>query len=371
MNRLILLAVAALLLLAPGCNKDAIDQASEPTDKYDANHYIRLAESLLAEGAEEVEYRGATVTVPAGSVDAIEDAVNQAGQGGTVILESGLHTEDATVVINYKVKITGQPGAIVEFETGDETVGFPYVSNPGFHILGASNVIIENLYIRDANESGPTGILIEGSNQTRIRGNTLEYFELGIAQYGSDNTQVYNNVITGVLSFGGVGVLNVVGNNMKIYFNTISNNNLDIFVGDRGGLIMSNHFNSTGATGLLLCTPNIGGVYLVLPSGQTVAADESANRWLVLRNYSENHAWNYLVIDNANNNTLVNNDGDNALLSDIEMAGDSFRFGFFTPTSFGNLAISSAYPDITIKVCGVDNEAVGGTLIDTNQFPCD
>ncbi|MEZ4991256.1 MAG: hypothetical protein R2824_12620 [Saprospiraceae bacterium] len=54
--------------------------------------------------------------------------------------------------------------------------------------------------------------------------------------------------------------------------------------------------------------------------------------------------------------------------ADVELAGDSERFGFLTPTSFENKVISS--PGISIKDCGVDNDIVGGELVDTEVVPC-
>ena len=369
--RLILFTTFGLLLLAAGCSTETLDQSTVLPDRYDADQYVRLAKEMLAEDGAEIEFRKKSVVVSPGA-NALQAAIDQAGSGGTVVLESGLHTESAAVVITQRVKITGEPGAIVEFDTKDGK-GFPFVADPGFHILNAHQVVIENLTIRDEDQSGGTAIMIEGSHQTRIRNNVIEYFELGIAQYEGNSTRVHDNSITGKTSFFGVGVLNVVGENMKIYDNTIANNNLNIFVGDKGGLIKDNHLSTSdgSAFGILLCTPNIGGAYLTLPSGEVVAADESANQWLLLHNYSENHLWNYIVLDNANNNTLVNNDAANAGVLDIEMASESDRIGITTPTTFDNLTISTAFPDVKIKVCGDNNQAVGGTQIDTNLFPCD
>jgi hypothetical protein len=371
--RFTLLTALGFLFLAASCANETLDQTTSLPDRYDAEHYVQLAEEMLAEDSAPIEFRKKPVTVAPGA-NQLQSAIDQAGPGGTVLLEAGMHTESDLVVITQRVKITGEPGAVVVFDT-DETLGnLPFVADGGFHILNANQVVVENLTIRDADESGGTAIVIEGSQQTRIRNNVIEYFELGIAQYESNSTRVHDNSITGKTSFFGVGILSVSGENMKIYDNIITNNNLNVFVGDKGGLMKDNLFTTSdgAAIGVLLCTPNVrDGVYLALPSGQVVAAEVSANRWLLLHNYAENHVWNYLVLDNANNNTLVNNDAANALLVDIEMAGETDRIGVVTPTTFDNLTISSAYPDVTIKVCGVGNEAVGGDQVDTNAFPCE
>ncbi|HMQ90771.1 MAG TPA: right-handed parallel beta-helix repeat-containing protein [Flavilitoribacter sp.] len=367
-KKLNLLALAALLLSGPGCNEELAD--SKPIDRYNPEIYIQKAEAMLAENAEEFEFRGPSVIIPDGSVNVLQAAVDQVGRGGAITLAPGTHTEDETITITNRVRISGQPGAVLVSGTPNP-FGFPSVANPAFHILGANQVVIEGLTIRNVIDVGPTAILIEGGNQTRIRNNTIQAFEFGVAQYGGDDTRIYDNTITGVVSFIGCGIVNIKGTNMKIYDNVFSENFLEIFVGDANGLIKGNHMSSNSYMGVLLCKPKIFDVYLVLPSGQVAAADVSANHWLVLQNFSENHIWNYLVLDGANNNTLVQNDARNAGLADIELAGDSYRNGFFTPYSFENLVISAGYPDITIKVCGVDNEAYRGTLIDTDLFPCD
>jgi hypothetical protein len=358
--RFTLLAALALLFLAASCTNETLDQTTTLPDRYDAEHYEAMAEEMLAEDDEAPAFSEKPIAVSAQAKNGLAAAVAAASPGATILVETGLHIEDGPVIVDKRVKIIGEPGAIVEFDSED-TPGFPYVADPGFHILNTRWVRIENLTIRDADQSGATGILIENSDFTRIRNNVIEFFELGIAQYEGLGTRVRDNTITGKTSFGGIGVLNVAGSLMKIYDNTIANNLLDIFVGGSRGVIKSNHLTTSdgGNIGILLCTPSIGGVYLTLPSGETVAAPISANRWFLLRNYSENHLWNYLVIDNANNNYLINNEAQNAVPFDIEMAGDSERFGFFTPTSFSNLTISTGEPDVSVKVCGVDNVAIG------------
>ena len=56
----------------------------------------------------------AVVVVPSGSVDEIDDAIQQAGAGGTVILESGTHLVTATVVVDLdSVTVIGRKGATI------------------------------------------------------------------------------------------------------------------------------------------------------------------------------------------------------------------------------------------------------------------
>lgn len=66
---------------------------------------------------------GAQVTLPAGSVDALAAAIAAAGNNGTVIVESGMHVESAQVVINSRVSIVGEPGAVLQVATTPDPNG--------------------------------------------------------------------------------------------------------------------------------------------------------------------------------------------------------------------------------------------------------
>jgi hypothetical protein len=67
----------------------------------------------------------------------------------------------------------------------------------------------------------------------------------------------------------------------------------------------------------------------------------------------------------------IQNESIDAGLYDYEIAGESQRFGFTTPTSSNSLIISiGSYIDANIKDCTGDNFIVGGSLIDTDADPC-
>ena len=63
--------------------------------------------------AEEIK----TVTLAAGSVDGLAAAIAEAGPGGKVIIEAGLHRESGSVLINSPVSLIGEPNAIIESTT--------------------------------------------------------------------------------------------------------------------------------------------------------------------------------------------------------------------------------------------------------------
>lgn len=374
-----------LLVLTYGCHKESINNTPEPTITEEVQYYIAKAESMLELDESEIAFRAKIekedqdiarqksghfwgpqlVRVPAGSHNALQNAVDEVRRGGTVLLEAGEHLEDNTVQITKRIRIQGEDGAILRFGTEpdlDDTP--PLVLDPGLFIQGANGVIIENIKFRNLGSLAGTAILSYNANFTRIRKNSIEGHLLGIVQEYANFSRIHDNTL---ISGGEWCMLNVNGKNSRIY----GNNTGPIFMGDTRGLIFNNNFDNGNVVGILLCTPRLAPAYIQLPDGTLGSAERSANHWLVVNNQAQDHLWAYLVIDGANNNTLVNNRATGSILADIEMAGDSERFGFFTPTSFNNLVISTDSPETTIKVCGENNRAIGGTLIDTNEVPCD
>ncbi len=78
----------------------------------------------------------------------------------------------------------------------------------------------------------------------------------------------------------------------------------------------------------------------------------------------------YLVIDGANNNFLKDNNASNNGTYDIELTGDTFRFGFHTSKSFENKVVAGKFQNIRIKNCGENNTVKGGQLVDNSVDPC-
>jgi len=67
----------------------------------------------------------------------------------------------------------------------------------------------------------------------------------------------------------------------------------------------------------------------------------------------------------------IQNQSIDAGLYDYEIAGESERFGFTTPSSGNSLVISvGPYIDAGIKDCTGDNTIIGGSLVDTTVDPC-
>ena len=57
------------------------------------------------------------IVVPAGSNNALAQALQDAGEGGIVYLRSGLHTESAGIVISKRVILIGEIGAVLKIKS--------------------------------------------------------------------------------------------------------------------------------------------------------------------------------------------------------------------------------------------------------------
>ena len=104
--------------------------------------------------------------------------------------------------------------------------------------------------------------------------------------------------------------------------------------------------------------------------GRPYGSAEPGSEWQVVNNYAAGNYWGYLVIDGAHHNTLNNNAAAGNAVYDLEMVGDSLRFGFPTPPAHDNAANIGAYRDMKVKDCGINNRIVGGTPVDITQDPC-
>lgn len=308
------------------------------------------------------------VRIPAGSSDALADAINRVAEGGTIVLESGRHIESGTVTVDKPVIIQGERGAVLEVNTGPiEAAGF---LQPALHVLGATGVKISRLTIESPNPIGGAAILLEESPRAVVVGNTLSNHQFGVVIEQSDRCWIsLNNINTSpAWQTGEIGnaiaILNINGKRNGILGNTVTDAFLGTFTSDEAGLFIGNEL-SANFIGYLLCkvTP------IPFPDRTFRSAETSCTEWLVLGNSShDNFNTGYLVIDGANNNDLQGNKAANNAAYDIELAGESERFGFTTPTSFDNRVV--ARQQLTVKNCGDGNMVIGGMAIDTAEDPC-
>lgn len=315
----------------------------------------------------------ATVTVPAGSNDALAAAIAQAGPGGTVILATGPHTESGTVTIGHKITLKGEAGAVLTVHTTDG--GATYQIDPALHVLNAANTKITGIDLRTPGAApGGTGVLIEHSDRTEVSNCTIDNHQFSILVEKSDNCSLIGNTITCSLAWltGAIpeahGIVIINGKNATVNNNNVTGGLFGIWACDKNGHYKNNNMHGN-YIGFILC--KVPANALTLPNGTTTGAQFSATNCKVQDNNAhDNFDAGYLVIDGANGNVLLHNAAANNGTYDIELVGDSMRFGFFTPTCANNLVNCGPNSSLIVKDCGVSNTVIGGVHVDTNADPC-
>lgn len=378
MRKYTFLSAVFCLLFITACQKESIAPSPEPVDESqflqlntieDLTEFEKILEQEDAASSRSNSF-GKVIHVQGGSKNAIQKAVQDAGRYGLVILDKGKHYEDGTILIEQPVYILGRKGASIISETGIvEEIG---VVQPAFHINNTERVTIWGVELTATGTAGGTGILVENTTKVSLSKNTITNFQAGIMLQHGDQTTMWKNNITltpraiqeNLLIAYGITVIN--GDAAKIIGNKVSNSIFGIWACDKNGVAQNNE-TFGNVIGLILC--NVPPA-IPLASG-VVGSEEPANKWAAHNNYSHhNFDVGYLVIDGANNNTLINNRGGNNARVDMELTGDSQRFGFLTPKSYNNFVDVRSFKDLTIKDCGDDNRIVGGVQIDTGLRPC-
>lgn len=374
-SRIFVISILGVALLA-GCTRDkAVEPVipDSPQSKYDQAdlEVIRDLEKLDAEMELQLTKSAAgKVELADGSVDGLAAAIAATGPGGTVLVKTGEHRESGTVTITHPVTILGEASANLVFDTKPQ----PPKVIPALHLLNAPNVTIWGLKIRAKEDVGNTAILVENSPHAAIGRNTIIEYQYSVLLQNADHSRVYRNTITAtpVWQTGELanvfGIVVINGDKVRIVRNDISNALFGVWPCDRDGSALDNTLHGN-YIGMLLCTVLDGD--FVYPSGDNSGTDASSTGWRVVGNQSTgNLDAGYLAIDGANNNFLKNNDASNNGTYDIELTGDSYRFGFLTPKSFSNTVIAGQFPNLKIKNCGENNTVVGGQLVDNAQDPC-
>ncbi|MEJ2701442.1 MAG: right-handed parallel beta-helix repeat-containing protein [Sedimentisphaerales bacterium] len=302
------------------------------------------------------------VVVPAGSVDALAAAIAEAGPGGEVVLAAGLHKISGTVMVEIPVSIVGEDGAVLESANSapDDVV------KAALHIRGADGARIENLIIQtpaDANVAAANaGIVIENASDVQIVDNQITGHTNGVLIEHGDRALLKDNVVQTTKD----GIVLINGRDISIQDNWVSCVRFGMWIGSERADVTGNTMQGN-MIGLLLCTPKN-----FVISGEVRVSETPATGCMVYQNYAFDNAWGYLVFDGAFNNLLMNNAAAFNTSYDIELGGESMRFGVLTPTTHDNTVIQGLkYAGSKVKVCGTNNRAQGHiNLVDNAEDPC-
>ena len=277
--------------------------------------------------------------------------------------------ESQPVVITEKVSIIGEKGAVLI--SGVEPISRIGFMQAALHLKDAQGISIHGLEMRAQTDFGGTAIFVENAPGTFISNNSMTNFETGILNHHGDHSYFGKNTILGAsawLSDPSIfiyGIVNMNGKRVRIYSNSVSNTSLGIWACDEKGLATGNTTNEN-FIGFILCKVPLS---IPLSDGTILGSDKPGGEWIVHHNTAnKNFHVGIIAIDGANNSLLIMNKAANNTDANIELAGDSERFGFFTPTS-NKIKVISA-PGVSVKDCGVDNSVFGGELIDPSLSPC-
>jgi hypothetical protein len=388
-ERLKLLAVVVSLSLIAGCSSDEVSGPSAFHETGDAEFIedaeLRQLESEarvtiarleeVAEGSSGVvgsmSRTGQVVWLDPGS-DGLESAVAHAGEGGVVVLRPGLHFESGTVTIEHRVSIVGEAGAILEVDTAP-MLDYAVPLEPALHILEASGTVIWGVAMRPHGPIGGTAILVEDSQGVVLAYNTIMEHQYSVMLELADRVVMLGNEMTVTDAWldgtipEAVGVVICNAERAVLSANAVTGGLFGFWVCDQRGVMLANRATAS-YLGFIFC--KVPGDAYVLPRGNPMGADYPATRWVAKFNQSSDCLdANYIVIDGANNNLLAFNESNNPGTYDVELVGDSYRFGFLTPFSYENTVLvgNSHY---VVKDCGEDNTVIGGVMVDTDVGVC-
>ena len=340
--------------------------STEIPEVYTQAEISRIKSMLEEPKTDDFKRSGNTVELPAGSVDALQAAVDEAGPGGTVLVKAGEHTENGLVTIGHRINLVGETGAIINVNNAVEDLfDLEFQFAYGIRIANADRTVIKGINFTTDQEASGMALYIDHSDRVYVHNNTFSKFLYTIQINYGNNTSIRSNSISSEIA-GALGIVISNGRHSSIIDNTVSGMQFGIWACDKGGLSWGNTTTSC-IYGQILCKVPAG--YYDY-DGNLLAAEDSGNHWLVAKNTSSNNLYAGIVaIDGAHDNVILANTGSGNAAYDVDLVGPTERFGFFTPTSFKNRVYS--YSDQTIKDCGEDNRVTGGIQIDTNLDACD
>lgn len=362
-----------------GCQKDQVvnsenSEVNIAQVRQDVQKSLREIQTVqgLREGVE-TRAVAAFIVVPANSNNALVQAIADAGEGGIVYLRRGVHTETVSITIRQRVLLIGEDGAILKIKStanasnadGSQTVSV------GLHVLNAPRTLVQNIDFQPIAGNGGAALLMQNSNESAMMFCTVSKHQYGLIVEKSDRMTIMRNKMTiadgwqtGALGTA-LGITIVNGTSAYVADNTISNAVFAIWACDRYGTCERN--TTTGSfLGIILCNVPRG---YILPSGEVIGSLVSGAYWKVRNNTStDNFTTGYLIIDGANNNLLENNQAARNGTYDVELTGDSYRYGFLTPKCFNNTV--NVMVGQTVKNCGVNNTVNGGNLVNNATDPC-
>jgi parallel beta-helix repeat protein len=272
----------------------------------------------------------------------IQEAINNASDGDTILVHSGIYYEN--VVVNKSVTLKGinlpvvdaggEGSAITLTADGIMLVGFNATnsgsswSNVGIKVTSNNNTITSNNV-----SSNGVGIRLDFSRNNFITGNNVSSNGVGIRLYDSSNNTITDNVfVNDGLSVDGLSLLDSYQNTVEE--NTVNGKPLvyledasDYKVEDAGQVILVNCNNiivenldlSNTYTGIYLwetedsrisnntvCNNSRDGICLWYSRNNTITRNNVCNNTITGNNARDKY-WGGIGLASSNNNTITRN----------------------------------------------------------------
>jgi parallel beta-helix repeat protein len=236
----------------------------------------------------------------------IQDAINNATAGDTILVYSGTYYEN--VVVNKKLILRG-----IDNGDGQPVVNAQSVASPAIRLstLSGGGNTLEGFTVKNTTASiwwANAGIEVD-SNNNIIRNNNALNNSIGIyLAYSSNNTLINNNATNGVILryFAGFGIQLTSSSNNRLIGNNASNNgngiNLMIYSSNNTlsgntinsnllyGIILQYYSNNSILSGNNVSNNNIRGAYIISSRNNTIYNNyfnNALNAW-----DNGNNSWN-------------------------------------------------------------------------------
>lgn len=180
------------------------------------------------------------IIVPSTGITTIQQAINQSDSGDTILVQSGVYTEN--VVLNKSVTLKGA--------NRDYTIVNGNFSGNVIRVT-ARGAAISNLTITGSGNgvNNDAGIRIEDAGENLLSDIVLTFNGDGIAAYNSENLIVRDNIIKENIN-NGVNLQSCT--NSTVWRNTIKNNDVGIYIASGNNISASTNLISENANGIAL-----------------------------------------------------------------------------------------------------------------------
>jgi parallel beta-helix repeat protein len=257
----------------------------------------------------------------------IQDAVNNAIEGDTIIVRDGTYTENINVTDRLTIRSeNGSENCIVQASNPADPVFWvfaDYVNLSGFTVKGASGddsagiflYLVDHCSISDTNTSDSYfGIHLYNSNNNILMNNTANSNEkFGIfLDVSSNNNKVTNNTANNNTHFGySAGICTDYAYNNTIANNMVTRNNLGIYIWHSSATIKFNTAKLNWWVGIFLGNSadsnEISNNFIANNADTGIWGEYSNNNTLRNNTVFNNTNWGIYLISSSNNNVIYNN----------------------------------------------------------------